>query len=272
MIDRDLALTQCAPLALLVGKRSMGSKFERLPLQSLFCYYNCLMSTFTAQVIEIRMEAGQRLSGIISVSVPVRIEPGQYLLAQAVNQPETLPLPVFHCGAEGRQLHLAAPLPETWQVGTLIALRGPLGSGFHLPPGARKVALAALDGGPQRLITLVDRTLQQGGDVALYCSMDVPAALPLAVEVLPLNQLPQALTWADYMALDVPVEMLPDLPDHLGLKERMRCPCPTEALVVAQMPCGGVAECGVCAVHTQQGWRLACKDGPVFDVDTLLER
>jgi hypothetical protein len=248
------------------------SKFERLPLQSLFCYYNCLMSTFSAQVIEIRMEAGKRVSGIISVSVPVRIEPGQYLLAQAVDQPETLPLPVFYCGAEGRQLHLAAPLPETWQVGTLIALRGPLGSGFHLPPAARKVALAALDGWPQRLIALGDRTLQQGGDVALYCSMDVPAALPLAVEVLPLNQLPQALAWADYLAVDVPVEMLPDLPDRLGLKDRMRCPCPAEALVVAQMPCGGVAECGVCAVHTQQGWRLACKDGPVFDVDTLLER
>jgi NAD(P)H-flavin reductase len=41
-------------------------------------------------------------------------------------------------------------------------------------------------------------------------------------------------------------------------------------LVVAPMPCGGLAECGVCAVTTRRGWKLACKDGPVFDLGELI--
>jgi dihydroorotate dehydrogenase electron transfer subunit len=230
------------------------------------------MPNMSAEIIEIRMEAGEKLSGRIALSQAVRIEPGQYLLAHPAQALDTMPHPLFICGGSERELALAAPLPLSWTVGTHLSIRGPLGSGFHLPPGARKTALAALDGCPQRLLPLVQRTLAQGGDVALYCSSDLPDHLPLAVEVLPLNQLAQALNWADYLALDVPLEMLPELPARLGLADGKRSPCPAEVLVVAPMPCGGVAECGVCAVHTNQGWRLACKDGPVFDLDILLER
>jgi hypothetical protein len=119
----------------------------------------------------------------------------------------------------------------------------------------------------------VQRTLAQGGDVALYCSSDLPDHLPLAVEVLPLNQLSQASAWADYLALDVPLEQIcrSCAPAWKSPKAAV-IPCPAEVLVTAPMPCGGIAECGVCAVHTTQGWRLACKDGPVFDLDILLER
>ena len=37
------------------------------------------------------------------------------------------------------------------------------------------------------------------------------------------------------------------------------------------MPCGGAAECGICAVPFGRGWKLACKDGPVFELNPLLE-
>jgi dihydroorotate dehydrogenase electron transfer subunit len=230
------------------------------------------MPNISAEIIEIRMEAGSRLSGRIWVTPPVRVEPGQYLLAQPQNECSVLPQALFVRGGDGSEIELAAPLPPSWPVGTRLSLRGPLGSGFHLPPGARKVALAALDGCPQRLLPLVQRTLKQGGDVALYCSKDLPDHLPLAVEVLPLTQLPQAPAWADYLALDVPLALLPDLPARMGLTQGQRCPCPAEALVQVPIPCGGMAACGVCAVRTTQGWRLACKDGPVFNLDILLER
>jgi hypothetical protein len=230
------------------------------------------MPNMSAEIIEIRMEVGETLSGRILLSQAVRIEPGQYLLAHPIQALDILPHPLFMCSGAENEWMLAAPLPPSWSVGTQLSIRGPLGSGFHLPPGTRKTALAALDGCPQRLLPLVQRTLAQGGDVALYCSSDLPDHLPLAVEVLPLNQLSQALNWADYLALDVPLEMLPELSARLGLTDARRCPCPAEVLVVAPMPCGGVAECGVCAVHTNQGWRLACKDGPVFELDILLER
>jgi Leu/Phe-tRNA-protein transferase len=50
-------------------------------------------------------------------------------------------------------------------------------------------------------------------------------------------------------------------------------PCPGQALIHTAMPCAGIAECGACAVRTRKSWRLACKDGPVFDISELeLER
>jgi dihydroorotate dehydrogenase electron transfer subunit len=38
-----------------------------------------------------------------------------------------------------------------------------------------------------------------------------------------------------------------------------------QILIHTPVPCGGVAECGVCAVTSKSGWKLACRDGPVFD-------
>ena len=40
---------------------------------------------------------------------------------------------------------------------------------------------------------------------------------------------------------------------------------PVFVLVDAPMPCAGMGDCGVCAVKARGGYRLACKDGPVFE-------
>ena len=42
-----------------------------------------------------------------------------------------------------------------------------------------------------------------------------------------------------------------------------------QALVRTPMPCGALADCGVCTVRTSRGPKLACKDGPVFDLSLL---
>ena len=78
-------------------------------------------------------------------------------------------------------------------------LRGPLGHGFHVPATAHRVALAALDQSFGRLLPLIDLALEQGAAVAL-CGMNLPAHLPSAVEVLPLDALPELarlgrITW-----------------------------------------------------------------------------
>jgi hypothetical protein len=43
-----------------------------------------------------------------------------------------------------------------------------------------------------------------------------------------------------------------------------------QVLVVTPAPCGGLAECGVCAVTTRRGWKMACKDGPVFSLNEFI--
>jgi dihydroorotate dehydrogenase electron transfer subunit len=168
----------------------------------------------------------------------------------------------------GDTILLAPPLPPTWLPGTALNLRGPFGKGFHLPPAARRMALAALDTHPFRLLPLIAPALAQGMEIALFTPL-IPAGLPPQVEVLPIQNLPEAPTWADYLAIDLLQSVLQSLSMRLGLKPRGSLACRAEALVLTAMPCGGMAECGVCAVKTAAGWQSACKDGPVFDFASL---
>jgi hypothetical protein len=147
-------------------------------------------------------------------------------------------------------------------------LRGPLGHGFQLPGGLRHLALAALDRRTDRLLSLAEAAFALGADVALAADIALPR-LPASLELLPLSALPEILPWADLLALDLPLEKLPQLRDSLGLGLDTGLPCPAQALVVTPMPCMALAECGVCAVPARRGWKLACQDGPVFDLRDL---
>lgn len=219
---------------------------------------------------QITLEASNLTGGIVSCPPALHPTPGQYWLAHAPALSEPLPTPLFAARILAEGLLLAPPLPPEWASGTELVVRGPLGKGFHLPLMARAVALAALGAVPHRLLPLMDVALQQGASVALYTAV-VPRGLPDEVEILPLDLLPEARAWADYLALDLPLPRLPDLPHLLGLRSFERVSCTAQALVQTAMPCGGLAECGICAVPYAHSYKLACKDGPVFDLNPLLE-
>jgi dihydroorotate dehydrogenase electron transfer subunit len=56
----------------------------------------------------------------------------------------------------------------------------------------------------------------------------------------------------------------------LQLRAHEYLPCPAQVLVTSPMPCGGIAECGVCALPLRKkGYVLTCKDGPVFNLNQL---
>jgi dihydroorotate dehydrogenase electron transfer subunit len=168
---------------------------------------------------------------------------------------------------------LAAPsLPPLWQPGTALQLRGPLGRGFSPPGNLRRLAAAALGESAERLLALLYPALAREIAAALFSDAP-PPGLPSALEVRPLSELPEALAWADFLALDLPLEALPRLRQSLGLEPSANSlPCTAQVLVTAAMPCGGLADCGACALETRRGWKLACKDGPVFDVSELLAK
>ncbi len=215
-----------------------------------------------------------QVGGIIACTPSIYPAPGQYLLATAAPANasdwggEALSTVLFAYSDTGGALLAAPPLPTVWQVGSHLALRGPCGKGFRFPSAARKVALAALDGNPYRLSGLLQQALLRQAEVTLYCSF-IPADLPVAVEILPLDLLPEALRWADFLAIETCLPGLAELPGRLGYQAGQANSCPTQVLVAADMPCGGVAGCGVCSVRTRRGWRLACQDGPVFDYNQL---
>lgn len=223
---------------------------------------------FTARLMEVRLEEGS-LAGRIERPAGLRMLPGQYLLGWSGAWDEPLAAVLFPAGVEDGALNLCPPLPQSWAAGMPLRLRGPLGQGFRLPASARRVAVASLAGGLSRLRLLVQQALLQGASVSIFAD-GLPQRLAAEVEIQPLDELPSAPAWADYLALELPVDRVPDLRARLALKPGQPCPCAAEALLLAPMPCGGASACGACAVATKSGLKLACKDGPVFALNELL--
>jgi len=222
------------------------------------------MHTGKGQVLELILNDGLRHARI-SCSTDLIPSPGQYLLAGIASQSDPLPVSLFSTESTLQGFTACAPIPERWTPGTEITLRGPLGHGFDLPVTARKVALAPFDGSSSRLRSLIKPALRQGAAVVLVSDLD-EERLPDEVEVQPFSVLDEVLAWADYIAFDVTRESLPGLRERLGVLDQLSVKKDAQVLVHTQVPCGGVAECGVCAVTLKSNWRLACKDGPVFDL------
>lgn len=197
--------------------------------------------------------------------------PGQYLLAHALSEPDSpLPHPVFLTASHPRGFYAASPLPVSWAPGTQLALRGPLGRGFQLPASARRVALAAFGGNASRLLALLEFAMPQKAEITLLANA-IPENLPPAIEILPLSALADAAKWADYLAIDAPRAALAEIRNAFPPASRpIIFGYTTEILVEMPMPCAGMAACGACALQTQSRYFLTCKDGPVFDLKSIV--
>jgi hypothetical protein len=195
--------------------------------------------------------------------------PGQYVLAHARGSDDPLAVPVFFSDSAPNGFRAAPFLPLAWRPGTQLNLRGPLGHGFLIPAFARKVALIAFDESPARLNGLIRMALKQDAEVVLVSNSAVDD-MPEAVEVQPLQALTDIYQWADYVALDVARENLNQLGKMLGVGGQARAPREAQVLVRAPMPCGALAECGVCALTIRHEWKMICKDGPVFELNSIL--
>lgn len=153
--------------------------------------------------------------------------------------------------------------------GTALALRGPLGHGFTIPASARKVALIVFDESPARLRGLISLAIKQNAEVALLCDSQVDD-LPELVEIQPLQAMLDIFRWADYAALNVARENLNQLREKIGEQKQVTARCEAQVLIRTQMPCGALAECGVCAVRIHHHWEMVCKDGPVFELKEIV--
>jgi NAD(P)H-flavin reductase len=227
------------------------------------------MQTWTSRVTELILDAASRTEARFSCPAGFRLLPGQYLHACDPRDVDAaLSCTVFPSEIGQGSLVAAAPVPPGWAPGIELSLRGPLGQGFRLPPGARRVALAALGDNAARLLPLAKAALSSEASTAIYTDAALPG-LPVSLEIFPLAALPEALTWADFLAFDLPLQKLDSLRDCLGLPRGQALPCPAQALILAPMPCAATAECGVCAVPSGRRWKLACQDGPVFDLKEI---
>ncbi len=188
--------------------------------------------------------------------------PGQYLLAHAAGSDAPLATVLFLARALPDGFLTTPPIESTWAPGTRLHLRGPLGHGFAVPAGARRIALVAFQGSPRTLLSMLEAAFRQEASVALV-STEIPEDLPLQVEVQPLHAIRDICRWADYVALDASRDSLPAL-KAIFQADRTLLKADAQILVRTPMPCGALAACGVCSVDAGRTVLLACEDGPVF--------
>jgi NAD(P)H-flavin reductase len=222
------------------------------------------MQTGNGQVVELILEDGLRLVRLACPSSLIP-SPGQYLLAGDGSN-SSLPVPLFYTDSAPQGFIAAAPLPNSWNPGRELSLRGPLGRGFTLPSSCRRIGLIAFDTSPARLNGLIQPALKQDAAIVLVCA-SAPEDLPDAVEVQPMSALEEVVEWADYVACDIRREDLSQMRERK--MDQLMVRNDAQVLIYTAIPCGGIAECGVCAVTLKSGWKLACTEGPVFDWSEL---
>jgi len=202
--------------------------------------------------------------------------PGQYLAAHRIGAADSvLAVSLFPAGFSSHPavggsalLNTLPSQPLDGSPGTTLRVQGPLGRGFNLPNETRRLALVALGDTAARLLPLILPALDLGADIVLFAQVTLPQ-LPTALEIHPLSALPDMIAWADFAAIDLPLESLPALRAVLGLMPHEQLACPAQALITSPMPCTAMAACGVCAVTARRGYKLVCKDGPVLDLRIL---
>ena len=231
----------------------------------------------TGKISLIQIESDGYRTAQVDCGPKVLPKAGQYLWAYNPNEPDAVlgcslfpvGMPASVNGAHNPAPVSLGPIPRTWHPGTTLELRGPLGHGFNLPPAANSLGLIALGETAGRLLPLIPLALSQNADIAIFSDSPLPP-LPPIIEIRSLNAIPEAIAWADFLALDLPLENIPDLRGTLQLSPYDYLPCPAQVLITSPMPCAGIGECGVCAIpKRKKGFALTCKDGPVFNLNQL---
>lgn len=232
------------------------------------CYDEGMGHT-TGRVTEVRLEAGGHMEALIACPAGAIPEAGQYTLASDPDDREApLGVPVFLAKKSTQGFWACSPMALPWRPGTRLDLSGPLGHGFVLPRDTQRLGLVALGETPTRLMPLVHQVSSRHTGVTLFTDLPLPS-MPASLEAYPFSSLADALDWPDFMAIDLPLDSLPELRALLRIRDGNRLPFPAQVLITTPMPCAGLARCGVCAVPSVRGYKLACEDGPIFDLSTL---
>lgn len=227
----------------------------------------------------------------VLLSVPAiasQLAPGRFVLADLGGCVRT---PLFPAWLDPEAFEVLVPSAQpdlALQPGARVNLTGPLGRGFEVPAAARRLLLVATSVCLPVLLPLARQGPGSFRKPGLSLSLLLSA--PTASELYPVRLLPPALEvhiattdgsaghqgsildlfpdlarWADCVCIATDPAIYPALAGivrqvRLGPGERF-----AQALVVPPMPCG-VGACQGCAVPVARGNKLACADGPVFDL------
>jgi len=224
---------------------------------------------------------GQRL--YIHTPLAMRpVQPGQFVrIRPAGGEDPHLGRAYPLAGVCGETITVIAD--EVWPVGSEVVLLGPLGRPFTLNP--KTLHLLLVGEGPELspLWLLAERAIAAGIAVVVAAWPDdrgrlCPAGLwPAEVEFRPLpvgqpfaRPLADLLPWADQVCAAGQAAFYANL--YAGIRAgRLRSGphfAQAYALDRERIACG-IGACLCCVVHTRDGWRTTCHDGPVFPLGDL---
>lgn len=231
------------------------------------------MKTHSAIIHRVSNRFGFRTIAL-KTGAPLLFDPGQYISASVdTGQDDPIPAALFIESTDNNEVSICSPSPERWIPGQQITFRGPLGHGFRIPQLLRRMLLIGLDAHPGRLMAMVQAGIRMRSDVVIAGDFtsdpQVTKDIPPLVELASLDRLTELLDWADFVGLDVPLERIQYFGELIPDKGPRMIKGNIQVLVHTSMPCGGIAECGICSVRTKRGYKLACQDGPVFDLSDL---
>jgi hypothetical protein len=211
---------------------------------------------------------------IMKTEQPLVFVPGQYLAASSKSENDSqIPLSLFIESSTENEISIGSPAPPNWNPGHEIVFRGPLGQGYSLPVMLKRLALIGFDDHPGRLMALVNIARNLNVDIVMagdFISDPVIARdIPANVELTKLENLDDLFSWADFIAVDVPSYRIQELNEILQSTSVKSPRGDMQVLIYTSMPCAAIAECGICAIKTVKGYKLACQDGPVFNLNDI---
>jgi dihydroorotate dehydrogenase electron transfer subunit len=251
------------------------------------------MAQTDALVTEVE-ESGPFVRVTLAVPAPGSgLAAGRFVLADLGGYLRTplFPASLDAPGMEGEGF--AALVPPTHPAAVLrpgdrVDLIGPCGQGFDVPTATRRLLLVASTahlpvllplasqkpGFPERPGFSVALLLSAATAAELYPIQLLPPALEVHVVTIDgsaghrgsvLDLFPDLVRWADCVCVADDPALYPALAEtvrdvRVGLGHRF-----AQALVAPPIACG-VGACQGCAVPVARGTKLACTDGPVFDL------
>lgn len=166
------------------------------------------------------------------------------------------------------------------KAGEVLDILGPMGNGFHVEQSSQNLLLVAGGIGVAPLVSLADVTAAKGLSVKLVLGAksssqiysDIHGAEVTIVtedglageKGMATDFISSLAGWADQVFACGPISMY-----HTMSKMSMGADRSVQVLLEGVIGCG-VGACRGCAVETNQGMKLVCCDGPVFELKDIL--
>jgi dihydroorotate dehydrogenase electron transfer subunit len=169
--------------------------------------------------------------------------------------------------------------------GENLDLLGPLGNGFSISEGSKKVLLAAGGIGIAPLAFMAQKALNNGKIVKLLIGARTKDCLyplkllPDGVETFVTTEdgslgergkltdiLPKYVDWADQVYACGPLAMYQSMVNQSKQWQRKK---PIQVSLEVTIGCG-MGACFGCSIKTREGMKRVCLDGPVFNLDEVI--